>query len=382
MFGRMFIYKLKELVRNRFLIGWNFLFPLVLATAFYLGFGNMIKDDPDSFKAIDVGYVNTAGEDTNFYKVIGELSEETSDHADILNVSEYTSEEEAMKDLKGEGGIYGIYVDDGNEIKTIVPFNGYRATALNQIVREYENKITLIGNIAKDHPENLDTALELVTKDMNIAKEYDFGSGISLYLQYFFALIAMASLFGSWISTEMVEGMCANHTEKGKRFECAPVSKLMSIASGVLAGASMQAVSNAIVVIYIEYVLKIKFGIPLWNVILITTLGSGLGISMGVLIGALVKNKRLFDIIPIVFSMTCSFCSGLMWDQIRQMIQANAPILNKINPAALLVDCLYTRATYGTIDVYYQDIGIMSIMIIGALTMSAVLLRRRRYVSL
>lgn len=382
MFGRMFIYKLKELVRNRFLIGWNFLFPLVLATAFYLGFGNMIKDDPDSFKAIDVGYVNTAGEETNFHKVIGELSEETSDHADILNVSEYTSEEEAMKDLKGEGGIYGIYVDDGNEIKTIVPFNGYRATALNQIVREYENKITLIGNIAKDHPENLDTALELVTKDMNIAKEYDFGSGISLYLQYFFALIAMASLFGSWISTEMIEGMCANHTEKGKRFECAPVSKLMSIASGVLAGASMQAVSNAIVVIYIEYVLKIKFGIPLWNVILITTLGSGLGISMGVLIGALVKNKRLFDIIPIVFSMTCSFCSGLMWDQIRQMIQANAPILNKINPAALLVDCLYTRATYGTIDVYYQDIGIMSIMIIGALTISAVLLRRRRYVSL
>ena len=382
MFGRMFIYKLKELVRNRFLIGWNFLFPLVLATAFYLGFGNMIKDDPDSFKAIDVGYVNIAGEETNFHKVIGELSEETSDHADILNVSEYTSEEEAMKDLKGEGGIYGIYVDDGNEIKTIVPFNGYRATALNQIVREYENKITLIGNIAKDHPENLDTALELVTKDMNIAKEYDFGSGISLYLQYFFALIAMASLFGSWISTEMVEGMCANHTEKGKRFECAPVSKLMSIASGVLAGASMQAVSNAIVVIYIEYVLKIKFGIPLWNVILITTLGSGLGISMGVLIGALVKNKRLFDIIPIVFSMICSFCSGLMWDQIRQMIQANAPILNKINPAALLVDCLYTRATYGTIDVYYQDIGIMSIMIIGALTISAVLLRRRRYVSL
>lgn len=382
MFGRMFIYKLKELVRNRFLIGWNFLFPLVLATAFYLGFGNMIKDDPDSFKAIDVGYVNIAGEETNFHKVIGELSVETGDHADILNVSEYTSEEEAMKDLKGEGGIYGIYVDDGNEIKTIVPFNGYRATALNQIVREYENKITLIGNISKDHPENLDTALELVTKDMNIAKEYDFGSGISLYLQYFFALIAMASLFGSWISTEMVEGMCANHTENGKRFECAPVSKLMSIASGVLAGASMQAVSNAIVVIYIEYVLKIKFGIPLWNVILITTLGSGLGISMGVLIGALVKNKRLFDIIPIVFSMTCSFCSGLMWDQIRQMIQANAPILNKINPAALLVDCLYTRATYGTIDVYYQDIGIMSIMIIGALTISAVLLRRRRYVSL
>ncbi len=59
MFGRIYVYKLKEIIRNVYVVGWNVIFPIVLATAFYLGFGNLISDDPDSFKTINVGYVNT-----------------------------------------------------------------------------------------------------------------------------------------------------------------------------------------------------------------------------------------------------------------------------------------------------------------------------------
>ena len=79
MFGRIYIYKLKELARNRYLVGWNFLFPIVLATAFYMGFGNMIAEDPDTFKAIDVGYVNTGDVDTSFTLMLDELSKENDD---------------------------------------------------------------------------------------------------------------------------------------------------------------------------------------------------------------------------------------------------------------------------------------------------------------
>ena len=162
MFGRIYIYKLKELARNRYLVGWNFLFPIVLATAFYMGFGNMIAEDPDTFKAIDVGYVNTGDVDTSFTLMLDELSKENDDHEKILNVHEYPSKEEALKDLKGEDGLYGIYVDDNGDIETIVPFNGYKTTTLNQIVREYENKVTLIENIAKDHPDKLESSMEMI----------------------------------------------------------------------------------------------------------------------------------------------------------------------------------------------------------------------------
>lgn len=381
MFGRIYLYKLKELVRNRYLVGWNFIFPLVLATAFYLGFGNLIKDDPDTFKTLDVGYVNTNQVESNFSTMLDELSKTTSEHEQVLEVHNFDSKAAAMTAM-GNEEIYGIYIETDGDIETIVPYNGFRATTLNQIVREYENKLTLIETVAKDHPENLQTAVDMVTSDLSIIKEHDFGTNTSPYLQYFFSLIAMASLFSSWISTSMLEGMCANMTEQGKRFECAPTSKMLAIVAGILAGLTLQSVSNAIVVIYVEYILNISLGAPLLNIIALTTLGSGLGISAGVLIGSFVKNERLLVTVPLCFTMTCSFCSGLMWHQIRQIIESKCPILNRINPACLLVDCLYTRATYGMTDAYYRDITIMITMIIGSLIISAFFLRRRQYVSI
>lgn len=363
------------------MVGWNFLFPIVLATVFYLGFGNMIKDDPDSFHTIEVGYVNTNQAESNFETVLDELTEETDGNEAILSLRKYGSKQEAM-DAMNSDEIFGFYMEDGEEIETIVPTNGYNATVMNQIVREYENKKNVIDTIAKDHPENIQSALDMVTENLAIIKEHDFGNNTSPYVQYFFALIAMSSLFSSWISTTILEGICANMTEQGKRFECSPTSKLMAIVAGICAAMIMQAVSNAVVVIYVQKILKISFGAPLVNIITITTLGSALGVSCGVLMGSLIKNSRLLMVVPLCFTMTCSFFSGLMWHQIRQLIESKAPILNRINPAALLVDCLYTRATYGKTAMYYQDITIMSIMIVVSLFISAILLRRRKYVSL
>lgn len=381
MFGRIYLYKLKELVRNRYLVGWNFIFPLVLATAFYLGFGNLIKDDPDNFKTIDVGYVNTNQTESNFSTMLDELSKTTNEHEQVLEVHSFDTRDEALSAMTNDE-ISGIYLDTDGDIETIVAYNGYKATTLNQIAREYKNKITLIETVAKNHPEKLQTAIDMATSDLSIMKEHDFGTNTSPYLQYFFSLIAMASLFSSWISTSMLDGMCANMTEQGKRFECAPTSKSLAIVAGIFAGMTLQSISNAIVVIYVQYILNISLGAPLLNIILITTLGSGLGISAGVLIGSIFKSEKMLTAVPLCFTMTCSFCSGLMWHQIRQLIESKCPIMNRINPASLLVDCLYTRATYGTTDAYYRDITIMVAMIIGSLIISAFFLRRRQYVSI
>ena len=380
MFGRIFVYKFKEIIRNRYMVGWNCIFPIVLATVFYLGFGNLIKDDPDNFNTIETGYVNAEQQESSFEELLTELTKETDEVA-VLSLHNYDSKEKAIAAMN-EGEISGFYVEKDDEIETIVPKNGYESTTLNQIVRAYENKRVVIENIAEDHPENIMTAVDMVKENLSIMKEHDFGTNTSPYLQYFFALIAMASLFSSWISTAILEGICANMTEQGKRFECSPTSKLMAIVAGICAALVMQAAANAAVVIYVEKVLKISLGAPLGNIIAITTLGSGLGVSAGVLMGSFIKNAKLLIVVPLCFTMTCSFFSGLMWHQIRQYVESFCPLLNKINPASLLVDCLYTRATYGKTDMYYQDIMIMSCMIIGCLIISAIFLRRRKYVSL
>ena len=97
MFGRLYTYQLKMLAGQKWVIGWNFLFPLVLATAFFLGFGNLISDDPDSMSTIDIGIVSTTSEDSPFISVIDELSKETNGDVKLLNATTYTSKEEAIK---------------------------------------------------------------------------------------------------------------------------------------------------------------------------------------------------------------------------------------------------------------------------------------------
>ena len=65
MFLHVFRYRLLTLLRQKWSVGWNVVFPLVLATAFFLGFGNMIKDDPDAFSSIPVAYVLNDGSVAN-----------------------------------------------------------------------------------------------------------------------------------------------------------------------------------------------------------------------------------------------------------------------------------------------------------------------------
>ena len=60
MFLHNFKYSLKILIRNKALLFWTFLFPLVLGLFFKMAFSNI--EASETFKAIDIAVVN----DDNF----------------------------------------------------------------------------------------------------------------------------------------------------------------------------------------------------------------------------------------------------------------------------------------------------------------------------
>lgn len=379
MFGRLFIYQLKMILRTKWIVGWNFLFPIVLATAFFLGFGNMLTDDPDSFSVLQVGYVDESQMDSpGFKSVIEDLAKKTKYHEQILEITYFDSYNQAEEALDEEE-IDGFYLETADDVEIYVASNGLASTSLTQVVKEYQNYLITINNVATDHLENIDAATKVIASNIAPITKHDFGSGVSQHMQYFYALIAMTSLFGSWISTAMLSSICANISEVGKRFECAPGHKLMAVVTGILAGTLLQACSNAVVIIYIEYVLGLTFGTSVLNIIWVSAVGSALGIAIGILIGSLVTNHILLSMIPLTVSMVCSFFSGLMFGAMQQIIQYHAPILNKINPASVFTDCLYVVSNYGKTKDYYTDILIMTIMIATCLIISAFSLRRRNY---
>lgn len=381
MFLRIFFYKIKQLIRMRWLVGWNFLFPLVLASAFYLGFGNMIKDDPNRLDTIEVAYVAGDGINSNFLSVIEGLSKETKDHGKILEVTSFDSLE-AASDALNKKDIEGIYYQHDDSIEVIVTENGLISTSLSQIVKSYQNYQASFEKILSEKPEEIDTLIASINSNMSFLKKYDFKSGISQYMQFFYALLAMSSLFSSWVSTAMMTSLCANLSECGKRFELAPGHKLKAIFAGILAGTLLQTLSNTVVICYVEYCLGLHWGAPIYMVIAITSLASALGISVGTLIGSIFKNELALSMVPLAFTMTCSFFSGLMMGGIQQIIQNFCPILNKINPATVFTDSLYQLACYGKTSAYYQDLGIMVLMIAICLIISVLILRRRNYDSI
>ena len=236
----------------------------------------------------------------------------------------------------------------------------------------------------KDHPENIEAASKKYADSMknDYVTRKTFKNNLSPFTNYYYALLAMAALFGSWMCTSMIQGFCANLSERGKRFECSPANKMTALFAGMLACTVLQGLAGAVLILYIEFVLKISLGMPVGYAILIAFLASAVGISCGALIASFFKSEALLVGIPIIFSMLCSFLSGLMIENMKEIVEKNVPILNKINPAAVYTDCLYRLGNYGADSRFYQDIFIMVAMVIISVIVSSLLLRRRNYGSL
>ena len=100
----------------------------------------------------------------------------------------------------------------------------------------------------------------------------------------------------------------------------------------------------------------------------ITSIGKmGEGVKIGIMIGV---------------SMTLSFLAGLMNADIKNVVDRNAPLLNRLNPAALISDALYCLNVYDAPERYIQDLVILSVMCVLLLAGTFVIIRRERYDSI
>lgn len=69
----------------------------------------------------------------------------------------------------------------------------------------------------------------------------------------------------------------------------------------------------------------------------------------------------------------------MMGPQMKYLIDSSVPILNKINPAAIITDGYYALSVYGVGERYWFDIA--SILVFSAILsfVSILVLRRQKY---
>ena len=81
-------------------------------------------------------------------------------------------------------------------------------------------------------------------------------------------------------------------------------------------------------------------------------------------------------------SMTCSFLAGLMNNTMKNIVEQHAPLINRINPAALISDAFYCINVYDDRSRYITNLIILSIMCVILIIASFCLVRRERYDSI
>ena len=91
------------------------------------------------------------------------------------------------------------------------------------------------------------------------------------------------------------------------------------------------------------------------------------GIKIGILLGV---------------SMVSSFLAGLMNNTMKDIVERNVPLLNRINPAALISDAFYCINVYDDMGRYYRNLFTLAAICIALVTASFFMVRRERYDSI
>ena len=107
------------------------------------------------------------------------------------------------------------------------------------------------------------------------------------------------------------------------------------------------------------------------------------GLCIGILIGC--AGKLSYGVksgIGVLATLFPSFFAGLMFGGMKNVIEQNAPIINRINPASVLSDAFYCISVYDDAARYHRCILILACMCLICIISSFLLIRRERYDSI
>lgn len=384
MFSHIYLYRLKCILRDKQMIFWTLLFPIILATLFNMAFSNL--SSVENFEKIKIGIVNNAEykKNSDFIKALESVSntEKSADKNSLFDIN-YSSKEDAEK-LLSDNKIEGyIYFDDG--IKLAVKESGLNQTVIKGFLDDFKQTSSTIVTIIHQNPAALQNGLlDSVSNRTDYLKEVAASqSAPDTTVNYFYALIAMACLYGSFWGLKEVVAIQANLSPQGARASIAPTHKLKVFLTSVLAGTTVQLFEILVLLAYLILILKVNFGSQLGLIALTCVVGTITGVTFGTCVASISKKGEGAKVgILISLSMIMSFMSGMMYDKIKYIINTNVPILGYLNPANLITDSFYALYYYSNHHQFYKDLSILVIFMIGFSLITYLVLRRQRYASL
>ncbi|MGN1085078.1 MAG: ABC transporter permease, partial [Lachnospiraceae bacterium] len=351
------------------------IFPLALATLFKLAFSSITEKDW-GFETIAVAVTAEEGTETDAM-LVSFLEEMKNEDTPFFAVTE-TDRENAEKMLQRKE-VTAVIVT-GEETKLLLLENGLNSTVIKTVLDSYLQSRDIFIEAAVNG--KLTEVTAAFSKEVGTLAVREFkGAGKDPMIQYFQALLAMASLYGSMYGLMNTNELNQNITDVAARRLAAPMKKIPTVFADVAAAFTIQYVQFLIILAYYMFVLRVDFGtVSVW-LFLAGALHSLFGVLIGYFIGSAVQKKEgVQNAIMVSCIMVSCFLAGLMVGDLRMKIELAAPIVNRINPATLIADSLQALCIMGDMERYARCMfGILIWCVcLGAGSVIVMVLRQRK----
>lgn len=389
-----FKYTVISLIKEKTVLIWAFLFPLIMATLFTVMFAGL--DEAFEFEPIPVGIVdNTAYQETEAFSLtIERLTEKGEDQ---LLVAHYVTEEDEANELLKAGDIEGYYAVDNEGTPVFFATGSQRLdnlevinqTILKDILNNYLRSSATIETLLETNPAVLaDPAVtESLFKPESYTEEISvIANTASTTVRYFYALLGFAAIMGANIAMIGITRTQANLSPLGARRALGATSRTRTLAGTFLACWLLSFACLFFAFCYMRFVLGVNFGgrdlMCVFGLIVASFMTTSLGTFVGSLpkLGEGVKNGILTGL-----SCGLALFTGLYGDSSQKLadeLTRNAPFFQMMNPAKQVTDLFYSLYFYDTYEHFFTAVFILIIMTALFLLCSMLFMRRQRYASL
>ncbi len=350
-----YVYRLKRLLRNKSAIFWSVIFPLILGTAFKMAFADATNKDW-GFATIPVAVTTEEGsaEDEAFVTFLTEMKNGDTPFFEVTESSRETAEA-----MLFDGEVSAVIVT-GEETKVLLRENGLNSTIIKTVVDGYLQSKDMFMEAAMTG--KLTEVMDAFSKEIETlgVKEFE-GTSKDPFVQYFQALIAMASLYGAMFGLKNTNELNIKFSNVSARRLAAPMRTVPTVLCDVAAAFTILYLQFLINIVYFILILKVDFGHVNGWLFLGGAFYSLLGVLNGYFIGTVVqKSDGLQNAIMMGCTMFSCFLAGLMVGNIRISIELTAPIVNRVNQATLIADSMQALCIMGDMEKYARClIGIL-----------------------
>lgn len=397
-----FKYTILELVRMPGVLVWALAFPLILSTVFMMMFGPL--DDQSEIDPIPLVAVDPADdvEGQSFQAFLDALSDDGN--GESLFAITYAPNAEEAGDLvernMAEENPYVGYVQllEGTpdvhvtSVSDLTGMEWLKTSILVMAMDNYVANAAMIRDLMNDNPglvaqpdmaETLASMTEPIeatvrtTVTANQPKES---------VRFYFALLGMAALFGGTLGMIAFQRLKPNTSPLGARRALGATSHGRTVAATVAASWTITFACLCVTYLYMRYVAGIDFGGRDGACLLTTAIAALTATALGCAISAIPKVPESGKS-GILTGIVCfaSLFAGLYGEptmELADMVSANFPVLDYVNPAVQISQAFYSIMYYDSLAPMVGHLVILLVMALVLFALSAQSLRRQRYASL